>query len=88
MSLIFTRTLTPTLTQTLTQTLTRTGHRYANVETFIVFRATTPVIICVLDWLLLGRELPSLRSILSIAALIVGATAYVATDTAYEVCHI
>lgn len=58
--------------------------QYANVETFIVFRAATPVVISVLDWLLLGRELPGLRSVLAIAALIVGAAAYVATDAAFE----
>lgn len=59
--------------------------QYCNVETFIVFRASTPVIIGVADWLILGRELPNTRSALSMMALVVGAGAYMATDSSYEV---
>ena len=33
--------------------------QYANVETFIVFRASTPLAISVLDYIFLGRDLPS-----------------------------
>merc|ERR1711871_1296903 len=32
--------------------------QYANVETFIVFRASTPIAISICDYLFLGRELP------------------------------
>lgn len=35
--------------------------QYANVETFIVFRSSTPMLIAVLDYFFLGRELPDHR---------------------------
>ena len=35
--------------------------QYANIETFIVFRASTPILISVLDFFFLGRELPNFR---------------------------
>lgn len=35
--------------------------QYANVETFIVFRSSTPMLIAVLDYFFLGRELPDRR---------------------------
>jgi len=59
--------------------------QYCNVETFIVFRASTPVIIGVADWMFLGRELPSTRSSMSMLALVMGAGAYMATDSSYQV---
>lgn len=31
---------------------------YSNVETFITFRSSTPLVLSVFDWLFLGRELP------------------------------
>lgn len=36
--------------------------QYSNVETFIVFRASMPLVLSVLDYAFLGRELPGLRS--------------------------
>jgi GDP-mannose transporter len=59
--------------------------QYANVETFIVFRSSTPVLISVADYLFLGRELPSSRSWMSLLGLVCGAMAYVMTDHAYQV---
>ena len=59
--------------------------QYANVETFIVFRASTPIALSVCDWIFLGRELPSRRSCLSLAVLLCGAIAYVKTDAGFEV---
>jgi len=59
--------------------------QFCNVETFIVFRASTPVVIGVADWFILGRELPNSRSCLSMLALVVGAGAYMATDSSYQV---
>mmetsp|Transcript_19939 Transcript_19939/g.39147 ORF Transcript_19939/g.39147 Transcript_19939/m.39147 type:complete len:308 (-) Transcript_19939:307-1230(-) len=50
--------------------------QYSNVETFITFRASTPLIISVLDWLLLGRELPSRKSLVCLLGLLVGALLY------------
>ena len=59
--------------------------QYANVETFIVFRASTPLAISVLDYIFLERDLPSLRSSMSLLGLILGAVSYVATDSHFEV---
>eukprot|EP01126_Amoeba_proteus_P051841 TRINITY_DN6221_c0_g2_i1.p1 TRINITY_DN6221_c0_g2~~TRINITY_DN6221_c0_g2_i1.p1 ORF type:complete len:328 (+),score=13.91 TRINITY_DN6221_c0_g2_i1:61-1044(+) len=57
----------------------------ANVETFIVFRASTPLVICVLDYIFLGRELPSAPSWGALLLLAVGAVGYVYTDKFFEV---
>ena len=38
--------------------------QFANVETFIVFRASTPLTISICEWLCLGRELPGLLEVL------------------------
>jgi hypothetical protein len=54
--------------------------QFANVETFIVFRASTPILISVCDWAFLGRELPTARSWASLGSLVIGAILYVATD--------
>jgi len=59
--------------------------QYANVETFIVFRASTPLIIGLAEWHMFGRELPNLRSALSMLALVFGATCYVLTDASFIV---
>ena len=36
--------------------------QHSNVETFIIFRASTPLVVSVLDVIFLGRQLPDLRS--------------------------
>ena len=36
--------------------------QYANVETFMVFQLSTPLVVSIADYLLLGRKLPSPRS--------------------------
>ena len=59
--------------------------QFANVETFIVFRSSTPIVISILDVLFLGRTLPSVRSCASLFGLLAGAIIYVFTDSAYEV---
>lgn len=56
----------------------------ANVETLIVFRACTPVVVSCLEWAFLGRHLPSARSWLSLSMLCVGAVGYVASDRDYH----
>ena len=58
--------------------------QYANVETFIVFRCSTPIIISVADWLFLGRELPSLASWGSLVGLLAGAIGYATTDSNFD----
>jgi len=59
--------------------------KYVNVETFIVFRASTPCIMCVADYFFLGRELPNLKSTISIVVLLLGAVLYVSTDAGFHV---
>ena len=59
--------------------------QYANVETFIVFRASTPLLVSVAEWMFMGRELPNRRSTLSLLALCGGALAYVMNDAFFVV---
>ena len=59
--------------------------QFANVETFIVFRASTPLTISICEWLCLGRELPGLRSTLCLVTLLLAAIAYVLTDAQFQV---
>ena len=59
--------------------------QHANVETFIVFRASTPLLICVCDYWLLGRQLPSRRSTASLLVLALATVGFVLTDHAFEV---
>ena len=50
-----------------------------NVETFIIFRASTPLVVSVLDVLFLGRQLPDLRSAFCLLALLLCAAGYALT---------
>jgi len=59
--------------------------QYSNVETFIVFRASTPLIIAICDWIFLGRELPSFRSFVCLLGLLLGAGTYVMWDHAFQI---
>lgn len=59
--------------------------QYANIETFIVFRSSTPLLISVLDYICLGRELPSLRSTVCLIVLLLGSVVYVGTDSHFQV---
>ena len=59
--------------------------QYANVETFIVFRASTPLIISPAEWYLFGRELPNARSLMAMLATFAGAMTYVLTDATFVV---
>eukprot|EP00468_Gymnochlora_sp_CCMP2014_P010286 CAMPEP_0167756410 /NCGR_PEP_ID=MMETSP0110_2-20121227/9372_1 /TAXON_ID=629695 /ORGANISM="Gymnochlora sp., Strain CCMP2014" /LENGTH=224 /DNA_ID=CAMNT_0007642521 /DNA_START=66 /DNA_END=737 /DNA_ORIENTATION=- len=59
--------------------------QYANVETFIVFRACTPLALSLLDYIFLGRHLPDVRSLVCLFGLLAGAAGYVLTDKGFEV---
>ena len=59
--------------------------QYANVETFIVFRASTPLLIGIAEWAFMGRELPNTRSTVALLALVGGAVWYVVTDASFVV---
>lgn len=58
---------------------------YANVETVIVFRAMSPIAVALCDWWFLGQSLPSTRSWLSLAVIVLGAILYVVTDDGFQV---
>ena len=58
--------------------------REASVETLIVCRACCPLLVALLEWQFLGRELPSARSGAVICGLIAGAMGYVASDRNWE----
>jgi solute carrier family 35 protein len=57
----------------------------ANVETFIVFRSSTPLMISVADYLFLGRELPDARNWGCLGLLLAGAVGYVVNDKFFRV---
>jgi GDP-mannose transporter len=59
--------------------------QFANVETFVVFRASTPLTIAVCEYLCLGRELPNARSFACLLTLLVAAAGYVLTDAHFVV---
>lgn len=59
--------------------------QYCNVETFIVFRASTPIAVAIGDYLFLGRELPSYQSLLCLIGLICGVSLYTYTDAGFEI---
>lgn len=59
--------------------------QYANVETLIVFRASTPLAISLCDFIFLGRQLPSRRSALSLLIMLFGSAGYTYTDSSYVV---
>lgn len=59
--------------------------QYANVETFIVFRASTPLFISLADYCFLGRELPNLKSFACLVGLVGAAVGYALTDSSFVV---
>merc|ERR1712166_139808 len=69
----------------LTISLNMKTLQYANVETFIVFRASTPLALSVLEWVFLNRELPTRKSVISLAGLSTGSFFYVYSDSNFEV---
>ena len=59
--------------------------QFANVETFVVFRASTPLFISLCDWCFLGRELPDRMSTVALMGLLGCATGYVLTDASFHI---
>jgi len=55
----------------------------SNVETVIVFRSCSPLIVSFLDYLFLGRTLPTTRSWISMLIIGFGASMYVMTDSEF-----
>lgn len=58
--------------------------QYANVETFITFRCSTPLVLAFFDWALLGRQLPSARSWGALLALLLSAAGYTFFDKGFQ----
>lgn len=59
--------------------------QYSNVETFITFRSTTPLVLCVCDYLFLGRHLPSSSSLACLFGLLVSSAGYAIFDHGFDV---
>ena len=57
----------------------------ANVETVIVFRACTPIVVSGLDYIFYGRAIPNLRSCAAMLLIVAGAISYVLTDREFQV---
>lgn len=57
--------------------------QHSNVETFITFRSSTPVVLSFCDWAFLGRELPCLQSWVALAFLVVSTAGYAAFDSGF-----
>lgn len=53
----------------------------SNVETVIVFRACTPIAVSIIEYLFMDRELPSLRSSISLSVVAIGALFYCLSDS-------
>jgi len=56
----------------------------SNVETVIVARACSPLVVSVLDSIFLGRELPSRRSTAALSMIVIGAFGYASTDASFK----
>jgi hypothetical protein len=54
---------------------------HANVETFIVVRSSSPLLVAVSDWYFMGRELPDMRSTSVLFIILFSALAYVQKAT-------
>ncbi|CAK7334826.1 unnamed protein product [Dovyalis caffra] len=57
--------------------------RHANVDTFIVFRSLTPLLVAVADILFRKQPIPSKLTFTSLFVILGGAVGYVATDSAF-----
>jgi GDP-mannose transporter len=57
---------------------------YSNVETFITFRSSTPLVLSVFDYIFLGRELPGGRSVFSILLLVASCGGYTYFDKGFK----
>ncbi|KAK9834889.1 hypothetical protein WJX81_006759 [Elliptochloris bilobata] len=62
-----------------------TSLKYVPVDTIICFRASMPLVIAVIEWLYMGRELPSLRSWASMLSVLAGVAVYTAADVHFTV---
>lgn len=59
--------------------------QHSNVETFITFRSSTPLVLAFFDWALLGRQLPSGRSWGALGALLLSSAGYAYFDKGFVI---
>lgn len=59
--------------------------KHANVDTFIVFRSSTPILVALADTLFRKQPLPSKFTFASLLVILGGAVGYVITDSAFTV---
>ncbi|KAJ8750434.1 hypothetical protein K2173_015573 [Erythroxylum novogranatense] len=57
--------------------------RHANVDTFIMFRSLTPLLVAVADTVFRKQPIPSKLTFVSLVVILSGAAGYVATDSAF-----
>uniref|UniRef100_A0A0D3B210 Sugar phosphate transporter domain-containing protein n=1 Tax=Brassica oleracea var. oleracea TaxID=109376 RepID=A0A0D3B210_BRAOL len=57
--------------------------RHANVDTFIVFRSLTPLLVAIADTVFRSQPRPSKLTFLSLLVILAGAVGYVANDSAF-----
>jgi len=55
----------------------------ANIETFLIFRFSTPLTVGLCDFFMLGKELPSIRSFICFSSIIFGAFLYTLSDEGF-----
>jgi GDP-mannose transporter len=55
----------------------------SNVETVIVFRALSPLVVSLLEYALMNRDLPTVRSAISLTVVAVGAIIYCTSDSQF-----
>lgn len=59
--------------------------KHANVDTFIVFRSSTPLLVALADSLFRKQALPSVYTFASLVVILAGAVGYVFTDSSFTV---
>tara|TARA_B110000008_G_C16945802_1_gene554392 strand:+ start:1161 stop:1868 length:708 start_codon:yes stop_codon:yes gene_type:complete len=59
--------------------------QHSNVETFIIFRNSTPIMISILEWVFLGREFPNSKSFLILFVIFLCSVTYSLTDSFFSV---
>lgn len=59
--------------------------QFSNVETFITFRSSTPLILCLCDYAFLGRHLPSARSFTCLIGLVASSAGYALVDHGFDI---
>merc|ERR1712217_855890 len=59
--------------------------RSVNVETVIVVRSCSPIAVSILDFLVLGQDLPKFKGLVALFSIAGGATLYVVADAGFRV---